>query len=259
MGGTSIQAQWQAWQHNGEWRDHDTQIVELLAQVPWATTGQLAWVLYPAAQTDSALVMTRAMMRRLRGMQVIEHRRLHIGGRGRPEDCYRLVPGWATMWEYAMVPLQEDWRRDWLVTERTFQAIQDRTELVRQPEGASQAEWVSVQQASGRHWHRYEYVIDGVEDGDRLAAALQVFVGRFGVHFLDSSSTHLQGKPCGRSLGRCDGVEFMGWDLIATFGNPADREDAALWTAYLKGVPGLDNAALYRGVWVSAWSRNLTF
>lgn len=255
MGGTSIQAQWQAWQHNGEWRDHDTQIVELLAQVPWATTGQLAWVLYPAAQTDSALVMTRAMMRRLRGMQVIEHRRLNVGGRGRPEDCYRLVPGWATMWEYAMVPLQEDWRRDWLVTERTFQAIRDQTELVRQPEGASQAEWVVLCQENGVHWHRYEYLIDGMEDGMRLFHTLQSVVHRFGIQF-STAQTRLSGASCAKP--GCDGVEFRGWDVDATFGLPEDRQGTNPWNAYLKGLSedaGWD-VHLARCYWVQHWVRD---
>ncbi len=253
----SVAQQWQAWQRSGEWTSQDAAIVAFLAQVPFASTSQLAWALYVDVQNNSALVMARAAMRRLRQMAVVEHRRLWTGDRGRPEDCYRLLPEWAVEWAVTLVPLDPDWRRDWVTTERYCQSMREGTALRLHPEGDSQADWVVLYQESERHWHRYEYLIDRMEDQDRMWGALRAVVDRFGIHFA-SAPTRLMAH-CARA--GCDGVDFRGWDVGATFGPPDDRRGTNPWYAYLMTeCEALAwDARIVRAFWVSHWIRDAPF
>ena len=253
----SVTQQWQVWQQSGEWTSQDAAIVAFLAQVPFASTSQLAWAVYADVQKNSALVMARAAMRRLRQMAVVEHRRLRTGERGRPEDCYRLLPEWAAEWSLTLAPLETDWRRDWVTTERFCQSMRDGTSLRLHPEGDSRADWVVLYQENGRHWHRYEYLIDGMEDEARMWGALRAVVDRFGIHFA-STPTRLM-VPCARA--GCDGVDFRGWDVDATFGLPEERQGTNPWNAYL-AVEYEDlewDVYIARVFWINHWVRDATF
>ena len=210
-------AQWEA---TGHWTARHATVCRWLAEVPMAVTSQLAWGVMEGT-TQTRLKEARAVMRDLRRRGVVEHRRLKYRDEpGRPEDGYRLVPGWAAALGYGLMPMDEDWARDWLRADVRADAAFKQLDFAWNPPGRSHADWVRTYIGARNHVHAYGYILATATDLERYVDAISGYQ-------VTAIQPHCR-------VGRC-GVWFEGWDLERSL-NPAARSRG--WSTLVKEALG---------------------
>lgn len=162
------------WRSGGMFDALDERICQLVAQTPFATTSQIAWVLFHKA---SGLVMARRRMRKLRSLGVMEVRRLALGANaGRPEDAYRMNEVFAKALGLVQAPFTEDVWADWVRADIIAQASWKRVGLgvtvrVADPPGdwpSSSATVALLIEHPTVHCHQFNYVVVSTEDVRRM-------------------------------------------------------------------------------------------